>query len=265
MSYPKQPFPATKPQPASWQQSLLTALSAKPLDYALFLDIDGTLLDLADVPEGIELPPSLASNLHTLSQKLGGAVALVTGRALAYAEALFAPFHFPVAGLHGAEVRWPDGGITRAETTPAFEALKADLGIATASFSGVLIEDKGAAVAAHYRLAPERQADLEPLVEQYLAKAGPGWTLQRGKMVLEIRPASADKGHAVETFLSKSPFAGRQPIAIGDDITDEAMFRVVNRRGGHSVRVGSPHAETAACMTLPTASAVRELIAQIAV
>ncbi|MBZ9789822.1 trehalose-phosphatase [Rhizobium sp. 3T7] len=264
MSYPSEPFPAMMPQPASGQTELLSAVLSSPQDCALFLDIDGTLLDLAAVPDAIVMPPSLPAALYAAWQRLGGALALVTGRALAYADELFAPFRFPIAGLHGAELRWPDGRIMKAETTAAFEALKAELRAATENLQGVLVEDKGAAVATHYRLVPQRQADVELIMERLQSKVGPNWTLQRGKMVLEIRPASADKGHAVETFLSMPPFAGRRPIAIGDDVTDEAMFRVANRFGGHSVRVG-PSSDTAATLALPSASAVRELIGQLAV
>ena len=264
MSYPSKPFPATMPQPASGQTELLSALSSSPQDCALFLDIDGTVLDLAEMPDAIVVPPSLPAALDAVSRRLGGALALVTGRALAYADALFAPFRFPIAGLHGAELRRPDGSVAKAETTGAFEAMKADLRRVAESLDGVIVEDKGAAVAAHYRLAPQRQAEVEPIMEAMLSKVGPDWTLQRGKMVLEIRPASADKGQAIEAFLSMPPFAGRRPITIGDDVTDEAMFRVANRQGGLSVRVGSP-SDTTAALTLPSASAVRELIAQLAV
>lgn len=265
MSYHAQPSTPPKPHQLSGTSFLFNLLRSSPTEHALFLDIDGTLLDLADTPDGIVVPPSLPQQLDALSGRLGGAVALVTGRALDYADQLFTPYRFPIAGLHGAELRLQDGSIVRAETSASFEKLKADLRLKTAGFDGVLIEDKGAAVAAHYRLAPQRQAELEPLMEAFLAKAGENWTLQRGKMVLEIRPASADKGHAVETFLSRAPFAGRLPIAIGDDITDEAMFHVANRLGGHSIRVGAPLSGTAAQLTLPTSVALRELIAHLAV
>jgi trehalose 6-phosphate phosphatase len=265
MSYQAQHSKSSKPQQVSGTSFLFNLLRSSAAECALFLDIDGTLLDLADTPDGIVVPPTLPSQLDALSRKLDGAVALVTGRALGYADQLFAPYHFPIAGLHGAEQRLPDGRVVRAETSDAFETLKNDLRQATSNFDGVLIEDKGAAVAAHYRLAPQRQTDLEPLMEAFLAKAGEKWTLQRGKMVLEIRPASADKGHAVETFLSEAPFAGRLPIAIGDDITDEAMFHVANRLGGHSIRVGAPLSGTAASLTVPNSAALRELIAHLAV
>lgn len=129
---------------------------------------------------------------------------------------------------------------------------------------GVLIEDKGAAVAAHYRLAPEYQAAVEAIMELHLDEAGPDWTLQRGKMVIEIRPARASKGHAVETFLEEEPFKGRKPFAIGDDVTDEAMFKIVNQLGGQSLRIGAPVAETFARASLPSPAHLRELIGRLA-
>ena len=261
MSHSEQPIDALKLDPVSGQDSILAALSARPQDWALFLDIDGTLLDLAETPDAIIVPTDLPASLYALSQKLGGALALVTGRGLSYADRLFAPYRFPIAGLHGAERRDPDGTIRRAEATPAFEDVKRRLAAETAGWEGVVIEDKGAAVAAHFRLAPERQLELEPLMEDCLAAAGPSWTLQHGKMVIEIRPSSADKGHAVESFLGQPVFTGRRPIAIGDDVTDEAMFQIVNRLGGHSIRVGPASAGTVATSALPSAARLRAMIA----
>ncbi|QRM48663.1 trehalose-phosphatase [Rhizobium sp. BG6] len=254
----------TSPQ-VSGAEDLWQIILLSPEDYALFLDIDGTLLDLAATPDDITVPAALPAQLHAWSQRLDGALALVTGRALTYADKLFTPHRFPIAGLHGTELRNADGAVTRSETSPAFDRFKLELQQAAEALDGVLIEDKGAAVAAHYRLAPERQAEVERLMDRATAVVGPGWALQRGKMVIELRPASADKGMAIETFLSKPPFAGRRPVAIGDDVTDEAMFAAVNRLGGHAIRIGSPSPTTAASLSLPSAAALRELIARISV
>lgn len=264
MSYQSQPLENAEPDAASGAESLFSAVSQSPDKWALFLDIDGTLLDLAETPDGIAVPPELPGQLDALSAKLGGALALVTGRGLAYANRLFAPLRFPIAGLHGAERRAPDGTVTSAAATPEFQALKADLIRQTAAWPGVLIEDKGAAVAAHYRQAPEREIDLEPLMQQALDRAGPDWHMQHGKMVIEIRPSSADKGHAVEAFLAQPPFAGRRPIAIGDDVTDEAMFRAVNPLGGLSIRIGPLSPASEARVSIASAAALRSMIARLA-
>lgn len=182
-----------KPDVVSGEDFILSALSTDLQSWALFLDIDGTLLDLAETPDAITVPPSLPADLDALSKKLDGALALVTGRSLDYADQLFSLSHFPIAGLHGAERRDPDGQLHKATATAEFERLKADLVADTASWAGVFIEDKGAAVAAHYRLAPDRKDDVELVMERALIRAGPNWTVQQGKMVIEIRPASADK------------------------------------------------------------------------
>lgn len=254
---------ASKPDAVSGEDFVVAALSTDRESWALFLDIDGTLLDLAATPDAVNVPPSLPANLEALSTKLGGALALVTGRALSYADQLFSPFHFPIAGLHGAERRDSDGLVHKAAETAEFNRLKAELVAETANWRGVLIEDKGAAVAAHYRLAPDRKLQLELLIERALIRAGPDWTIQHGKMVIEIRPVRADKGEAVAAFLAQPAFAGRRAIAIGDDVTDEAMFRTVNLLGGFSIRIGPPSPASEALGSIPSAEALRGIIAAL--
>jgi len=241
----------------------LDYIGADPDGWAVFLDIDGCLLDLAPTPDSIVVPVGLAADIERLSKKFGGAVALVTGRALIYADALFKPFVFPIAGLHGAEMRGPDGSRIFADMPPEFERLKADLVADTADMPGVLIEDKGAAVAAHYRLAPQFEEALGKRMSAFAKAAGPGWALQLGKMVYEIRPSRASKGDAVERFLREPPFLGRLPLAMGDDLTDESMFAVVNARGGHSIRVGRVETSTCALSTIASPTLVREAIARL--
>jgi len=236
--------------------------------YALFLDIDGTLIDLAATPDAIVVPPELPGDLAAASNRLGGALALVTGRALPYADKLFEPQRFPIAGLHGAEQRMADGTVDRVTVTPTFEALKVEIAAEAAQWDGVLIEDKGAAVGAHYRQAPQWQAELDALMERTAARAGSEFSLQRGKMVIELRPARASKGEAVKRFLESAPFAGRLPITVGDDLTDEAMFKTANELGGHSIRIGDKtlpdRGTTAATMLLSSTQELREILASLA-
>lgn len=234
----------------------------EPDSWAVFLDIDGCLLDLAPTPDEIFVPPDLPGSMERLRLALGGALALVTGRGLAYADALFDPFPFPIAGLHGAEIRGPDGKMIPAVAPPAFEQLKAALVDEAKSMPGVLIEDKGAAVAAHYRLAPHYELALGERMRAFAEAAGTGWALQLGKMVYEIRPARASKGDAVERFLREQPFAGRLPLALGDDLTDESMFAVANARGGLSFRVGRSDAKTCAMGTVASPSDVRRFLTE---
>ncbi|WP_226951429.1 trehalose-phosphatase [Rhizobium terrae] len=243
---------------------ILEKLVLEPERWALFLDIDGTLIDLADTPDKIVVPPGLPRDLHHLFRRLGGALALVTGRALPYADRLFEPYKFPIAGLHGSERRDPSGAISRIEVGGEFETLKAALRREAMQWPGVLVEDKGAAVAVHYRQVPECREAIAAMMERYLAMAGPDFALQHGKMVEEIRPAQASKGHALKAFLDQPPFEGRRPIAIGDDVTDEAMFRVANEFGGHSIRIAETPAATEATATLPSAGALRVIIAAAA-
>ena len=216
----------------------LAEVASRPEEWAVFLDIDGCLLDLAATPDEIVVPETLPADLNRLFQRFGGAVAMVTGRALTYADALFKPFEFPIAGLHGAEMRGPDGSRIYAEASPEFERLKEVLARDAADMPGVLIEDKGAAVAAHYRLAPQYEQALGERMQVFAEAAGPGWALQIGKMVYELRPSRASKGDAVERFLREPPFLGRHAVFAGDDVTDEAGFVAVQAAGGTAIKIG---------------------------
>ncbi len=153
-------------------RDVLRDVKDDPDRWAVFLDIDGTLLELALTPDAIVVPPSLAQDLGRLHTRLRGAMALVTGRALGYADQLFAPYRFPLAGLHGAEIRDCAGNLSLARITKEFEALKTAIAREAESMPGVLVEDKGAAVAAHYRLAPDYEQVLAERMQQYARDAG---------------------------------------------------------------------------------------------
>jgi len=264
MSTEEKPLTGHARDIAPLENPIFSALSLNPRDWALFLDIDGTLLDLAETPDGIVVPPDLSSDLQKLSDNMGGALALVTGRSVEFADRLFVPCHFPIAGLHGAERRLSDGKIIRLEPSFAFEQLKLDLADSAKAMPGVIVEDKGLAVAAHFRLAPEHQEAVETMMAEALEAAGAGFALQRGKMVVEIRPSGADKGKAVEDFMATPPFSGRQLMVVGDDLTDEAMFKVANTVGGMAVRVGPLTPASAARFSVASPTALRTILGLIA-
>lgn len=207
-------------------------------DWALFLDVDGCLLDFSDTPDGVVVPPGLPARLDALAQRLGGALALVSGRALAGLDRLFAPLHLPAAGLHGLERRHEGVHVA----SPAAPVALAKIRVAASRLAdrhpGAVIEDKGAAIALHWRMAPQAATELSAFAADALDRL-PGYRLQYGHQVVELRPASADKGDAIAAFLDEAPFRGRLPVFAGDDLTDEHGFEVVNARGGLSVLVGA--------------------------
>ncbi|HWK65333.1 MAG TPA: trehalose-phosphatase [Rhizobiaceae bacterium] len=241
----------------------LPALPDRLDGHCLFLDLDGTLLDLAEAPDAVVVPPGLQAHLGTLSVLLGGALALVTGRPLAFVERLFPGNDFFLAGLHGAEMRNAQGGQPSAAAGDRrLEAAKEQLRHLASKWPGVLVEDKGPAVALHYRQAPEMESAVRALMRE-TASSVPGWTLQTGKFVVELRPAGRDKGDAIRTFMEHSPFSERSPLAIGDDVTDEQMFAAANAMGGTSFRVGPRSATTVARGRIETPGEVRRWIEKL--
>jgi trehalose 6-phosphate phosphatase len=210
------------------------------LQAALFLDVDGTLLDIQQHPGDVTADDELIEMLVEASERLSGALALITGRALDDVDRIFAPKTFAAAGAHGAEIR-PRAdaqAATDVERLPdeTMQALKEF----AAQHPGLLLEEKHGGASLHYRRAPELEHGCREFVTELLESLGEGYRLISGKMVFELAPASHHKGAAIESFLASSPFADRQPIFVGDDVTDEDGFRVVNARGGISVLVGEP-------------------------
>jgi len=224
--------------------------------WALFLDVDGTLLEIAPSPDAVVVPPRLPGLLTSLSRALDGALALITGREIAVIDRLFDPLRLPVAGIHGAELRFPDGTHRAASPHPDLPHITAALTAFAREHPGLLVEPKGRAVAIHYRLNPDLGEAVEACVRAAVEKAESGLEVQPGKMVVEVRPGRADKGMAVAAFLEEPPYLGRLPIVIGDDWTDEAAFRLANERGGRSIRVGRDARLTEARESLADPAAV---------
>lgn len=240
----------------------LSDLAERPTEHALFLDIDGTLIDLAPTPEGIAIPPDLTEMLHRLSDRMGGALALVTGRRIDWADGRLG-HAFAMAGLHGFERRRADGAMQRIDVPPGLDLARARLAH-FADIPGMVVEDKSAALTLHYRGAPDRQAEADSAMEVLARELGEAWTLQRSKMAIELRPSGASKGAALTAFLGEPPFAGRRPIAIGDDVTDEAMFPIATAAGGLAIRVGDPAQATAAGAHVASPAALRDILRGIA-
>ncbi len=240
-------------------------ISASDLsNWALFLDVDGTLLDIAPGPDAVVVPPDLPSVLSRLKDRAGGALALVTGREISFIDRLFAPLELAVAGIHGAELRFPDGTVKSAPVHPDLPGIIGQLYGFAGQYPGLLVEPKGRAVAIHYRKNPEMAEDVENLVHELVQKSAPGLEIQPGKMVFEVRPAKADKGRAISILLEQEPYAGRRPLVLGDDWTDEPAFRTANARDGRSIRVGRDKRPTEANETIADPAAVRRWLALMA-
>jgi trehalose 6-phosphate phosphatase len=205
-------------------------------DQALFLDIDGTLLDIAPRPDAVVVPPGLVDTLRAASRLVGGALALVSGRALETIDRLIAPLTLPAAAEHGAILRLADGhiesGVERTVPLAWREHLKAE----TKDWPGVLVGHKHTSVDVHYRLAPEREAVVRALVMRIVAE-DPAFEVLPARMAFEIRPRGADKGTAIRRLLDTSPFHGRVPVFVGDDVTDEDGFAAVRTAGGVALHV----------------------------
>lgn len=227
---------------------------------ALFLDIDGTVLDLAATPDRVRVDADIAALLPALAGVLHGAIALITGRTIADADRLFPALALPIAGQHGYERRAADGSIQRYPAPgPGFDRLRREIARFAARHEGLLLEDKGSTLALHYRLAPRLAPHVHRTLRAQVAASGGRWKLQRGKRILEIRPEGRDKGTALFEFMAVAPFHGRVPVFVGDDVTDEFGFAAVTRLGGWAVKVGP--GGTCARFRLPNVAAVRRWLA----
>lgn len=216
-------------------------------DWALFLDVDGCLLDFAATPDGVVVPTSLSAMLAVLASRLQGALALISGRALDTLDDLFPALrNLPAAGLHGLERRGAGAFRQAAPSSPrALAAIHAEAEALASAWPGAVVERKGPNLALHWRAAPQAAAPLQALASAVLPRL-PGYRLQAGDQVLELRPdAGADKGSAILAFLDEPPFRGRVPVFVGDDLTDEHGFGAVNARGGISILVGARKASAA--------------------
>ena len=224
-------------QPGKHPALLHQALPPITADMALFLDFDGTLVEIADHPQDVLIPHRLVDTLSALHRQLGGAVALVSGRRLLDLDGFLSPLQLPSAAEHGAQRRDAAGRISSAPATDLQQVLRAAQDL-VAQYPALALEQKNLALSLHYRHAPE----LETLCLQVMRTAlagNPRLALMQGKCVIDVKPISVSKGTAIAAFMAEAPFAGRFPVFAGDDVTDEDGFEELLRMGGHAIKVGS--------------------------
>jgi trehalose 6-phosphate phosphatase len=231
---------------------------------AILLDVDGTILDLASTPQEVWVPPSLKRDMARLSERAGGAVALVSGRPVHDLDTLFSPLQLPAIGGHGAEIRTQAGGEPAARRILPLDAgLRRRLAAVAEFGPGIVVEDKGYSVALHYRLAPALGAAINEAVARICAESASGPVeVLPGKSVLEIKQPGFNKGTAVRELLRYPPFLNRHPIFIGDDVTDHSVFDIVGELDGLAFSVGHKIAGVDGHFAEP--DTVRDWLARIA-
>lgn len=208
-----------------------------PPESAFFFDFDGTLVEIAPRPELVAVEPKVREVLEGLAVKYDGAVAIVTGRPLDAVDGFLAPIQLATAAEHGSIRRDATGALHVDEgNAEAVEAAYAILRPFAEANDGMILERKRSSIAIHYRQRPDLAGPCEGLVQEAVAQ-NPALVILPGKMVFELKPKGVDKGEAVRAFLGEAPFQGRTPVFMGDDVTDEHAFEVVNALGGLSIKI----------------------------
>lgn len=206
--------------------------------WAYFLDVDGTLIELALTPDGVRIDQQMLDLIVRVHRQCDGALALISGRALADLDARLGLLHVPMSGQHGLEWRDTAGVTQRHADIGDVRAIEKHLDILRRRYRHLIVEDKGMTIALHYRMAPRLGGYLHRWVRNLVNIAGKNLQVQPGKRVIEIKPKGHDKGSAIKVFMANTPFSGRVPVFIGDDQTDEHGFEVVNQMNGISIKVG---------------------------
>jgi len=207
---------------------------------AVFLDVDGTLVPYASNPGAVRVDSDLIPQLSKLAVKLGGALALLSGRRLESLDELFAPLQLPASGLHGLQRRDAAGKPHCAESSAAaLDSARKLLQTLVASIPGLRLEDKIETLAVHFQSAPEHGAEVQARMNEALSTLGPTFQVQPGRLVYELKSRLSNKGTALRAFMQETPFIGRTPVMIGDDLTDLDAFQAAEALGGYAVAVGN--------------------------
>jgi trehalose 6-phosphate phosphatase len=208
--------------------------------WALFIDIDGTLLEMAPTPDAVVVPANLIGMLDALSRKLGGALALSTGRSVAEADRILAPLKLITSGVHGTEVRASPSGETTMLVQPTSQGLLKEIMEVARASPDIVVETKGAGIAVHYRKVPELRPYLEAELGR-IAALRDTIVLRPGRRVLEVLPKGYSKGAGLASLMRTAPFKGRLPIMIGDDYGDESALAIAEELGGVGLRVAGEY------------------------
>src|ERR1700692_1673296 len=217
----------------------MTQTPLPSLEWCLFLDVDGTLIELTDSPFDTRADAELRACLGEGAAPLAGAVALVSGRSIEYLDALFAPLRLPAAGLHGVERRKASGDMHGASFVDTqLDLARIAFNALVKACPGTLLEDKGRTVAVHYRMAPQFESRGRDTVVAVASQLSSNYHIQEGNMMFEIKPRGFSKDSAIKAFMQEAPFSGRKPVFVGDDLTDQDAFKAVAHQGGISVAVG---------------------------
>jgi trehalose 6-phosphate phosphatase len=212
-----------------------------PQNWALFLDLDGTLIDISSTPDGVTVPDGLVPLLARLSAGLHGALAIVTGRPISDIDRFLAPLKLVAAGVHGAELRTMADGEMQFTTRPLDQALVEAVSRLGGIAPGVVVEPKGSSIAVHYRLAPKSGPQIEAALQSILRCGPPHLIVCKGRKVFEVVPRQVSKGAALETILTLPEFRGRRPVMIGDDVSDQSALDAAMRLDGVALRVSGEH------------------------
>jgi trehalose 6-phosphate phosphatase len=240
----------------------MQTLPPPSLEWCLFLDVDGTLIELTDSPLETFADAELKTLLGHVAERLGGAMALVSGRSIHYLDALFAPLRLPAAGLHGVERRKASGAVRGASFVDAqLSQARSAMHALTEAHPGTSIEDKGRTIAVHFRMAPQWEEALRRSLTDIAKPLGSNYHIQEGNRVFEIKPRGFTKASAIKAFMKEPPFSGRKPVFVGDDLTDQDGLRMVEDQGGISIAVGE---RVQGQFRLENASAVRGWLQGIA-
>lgn len=229
---------------------------------SLFIDFDGTLVELVGRPDEVTVSEELRGLLVRVASAMAGRVAIVSGRSIAQLDRFLGErvsTGLALAGSHGVERRTSEGASCEPDPPSGLDGAIAALADFAAAHPGTIVEPKSFGVTLHYRLAPETGGKARAAVEQAAEQFG--FEVQLGKMMAELKVVGGDKGQAVASFMADVPMAGTEPWFIGDDLTDEAGFAAARRLGGGGILVGQPRGETAARYGLPDVAAVHGWLA----